>query len=128
MTGRVFIATAILLILPAILLLHPSALRAGEGSRGGTFLPLGWDARGQALGGAGEPPDDVVYVMKEDPLQGGAALMLRHVLKKKQDESLILVCERSSPHLQMEVPVHVVLFKSGIHQIKTAVKTIQKSF
>jgi len=53
MTGRVSIATAILLILPAILLLHPSALRAGEGSRGGTFLPLGWDARGQALGGAG---------------------------------------------------------------------------
>jgi len=53
MNGRVFITTAILLLLPAIVLLNPSALRAGEGSRGGTFLPLGWDARGQALGGAG---------------------------------------------------------------------------
>ena len=31
----------------------PRGAEAGEGSRGGTFLPLGWDARGQALGGAG---------------------------------------------------------------------------
>ncbi len=53
MARRVLITAAILLLLPAIVLLHPSALRAGEGSQGGTFLPLGWDARGQALGGAG---------------------------------------------------------------------------
>jgi len=53
MIRRYFITAAILLLLPAIALLHPSALRAGEGSQGGTFLPLGWDARGQALGGAG---------------------------------------------------------------------------
>lgn len=31
----------------------PRGAAASEGSRGGTFLPLGWDARGQALGGAG---------------------------------------------------------------------------
>lgn len=30
----------------------PPAIRAGESSRGGTFLPLGWDARGMSLGGA----------------------------------------------------------------------------
>lgn len=53
MIRRYFITAAILLLIPAIALLHPSALRAGEGSQGGTFLPLGWDARGQALGGAG---------------------------------------------------------------------------
>mgnify|MGYP001817550352 CR=1 FL=1 len=44
---RRFVITA------AALLLLPSALAAGDGSQGGTFLPLGWDARGQALGGAG---------------------------------------------------------------------------
>ncbi len=45
--ARRFVITA------AILLLLPCALTAQEGSQGGTFLPLGWDARGQALGGAG---------------------------------------------------------------------------
>jgi len=46
MSGRIRITAALLLLLPA-------SAAAGEGSRGGTFLPLGWDARGQALGGAG---------------------------------------------------------------------------
>ncbi len=46
MAGRSVITAAILLLLPC-------ALMAGDGSQGGTFLPLGWDARGQALGGAG---------------------------------------------------------------------------
>jgi hypothetical protein len=45
MARRLFITAAVLLLLP-------SALTAGDGSQGGTFLPLGWDARGQALGGA----------------------------------------------------------------------------
>jgi hypothetical protein len=40
-------------LLAAALALTPGAAPAAEGSRGGTFLPLGWDARGQALGGAG---------------------------------------------------------------------------
>jgi hypothetical protein len=53
MNGRVSINAAFLPIIAGILLLPPSSLRAAEGSRGGTFLPLGWDARGQALGGAG---------------------------------------------------------------------------
>jgi hypothetical protein len=39
-------------ILAAALLLSPASLSAAGGSQGGTFLPLGWDARGQALGGA----------------------------------------------------------------------------
>jgi hypothetical protein len=52
MTGRTGISVSILLT-AAIILSAPSALHAGEGSKGGTFLPLGWDARGQALGGAG---------------------------------------------------------------------------
>jgi hypothetical protein len=47
------VITAAALLLSAVTLPGPSALRADEGSRGGTFLPLGWDARGQALGGAG---------------------------------------------------------------------------
>lgn len=52
MTRRAGI-TAAALLLTAMTLLSPSSIRAGEGSQGGTFLPLGWDARGQALGGAG---------------------------------------------------------------------------
>jgi hypothetical protein len=42
-----------IIIRAALMLLLPAAAAGGEGSRGGTFLPLGWDARGQALGGAG---------------------------------------------------------------------------
>jgi hypothetical protein len=41
------------LVLMAALPVMTSGASAAEGSRGGTFLPLGWDARGQALGGAG---------------------------------------------------------------------------
>lgn len=46
-------AAARSLMAAAVLLLLPCTLIAGDGSQGGTFLPLGWDARGQALGGAG---------------------------------------------------------------------------
>jgi len=46
MARRLFITAAVALLLPC-------AAMAGDGSQGGTFLPLGWDARGQALGGAG---------------------------------------------------------------------------
>ncbi len=53
MAGRFFMTTSTMLLFAAITLLHPGALLAGDGSQGGTFLPLGWDARGQALGGAG---------------------------------------------------------------------------
>ena len=36
----------------AISFAGPGPASAGEGSRGGTFLPMGWDARGQGLAGA----------------------------------------------------------------------------
>ncbi|MCK4537887.1 MAG: hypothetical protein KAV42_03710 [Candidatus Krumholzibacteria bacterium] len=44
--------TVLFIIAVAMLPLLPYGLSATEGSRGGTFLPMGWDARGEALGGA----------------------------------------------------------------------------
>lgn len=40
-------------LIAACLPATPRIASGADGSRGGTFLPLGWDARGQALGGAG---------------------------------------------------------------------------
>jgi hypothetical protein len=47
-------ATAIILLtLPGVLVvLAPTALEAGDASRGGTFLPMGWDAKGEGMAGA----------------------------------------------------------------------------
>ncbi|MBN2070304.1 MAG: hypothetical protein JW814_02515 [Candidatus Krumholzibacteriota bacterium] len=36
----------------SLLALSPARISAGEGSKGGSFLPLGWDARGEGLAGA----------------------------------------------------------------------------
>lgn len=46
------IAAFVLLASLAATAAVPRAARAAESARGGTFLPLGWDARGAALGGA----------------------------------------------------------------------------
>jgi len=51
--GRTAAACMAAALFAAAISLLPHAATASEGSRGGTFLPLGWDARGQALGGAG---------------------------------------------------------------------------
>jgi hypothetical protein len=43
----------IIFLIPALLLIAASAsLHAQEGARGGTFLPLGWDAEGEGMAGA----------------------------------------------------------------------------
>ncbi|MCK4236459.1 MAG: hypothetical protein KAX38_05020, partial [Candidatus Krumholzibacteria bacterium] len=52
MRRKITVISTMLLLVSLLLTALFSPLAAGESSRGGTFLPLGWDARGQGLGGA----------------------------------------------------------------------------